>query len=438
MVRVGPNTLLTDDEEFVRKMNAVRSDYSKADWYKAFKMDGNYNNVISMTDHSQHLDLRNRLFNGYLGTGNPNFEGDVDKVVQDVINLISRKYISTGDDIRPYDHSAIMQYFALDVTTSLALCKPFGFVTQDKDMFDYCATMRENFPIMNFLTSYPPLVDFLTIPFIQKNTAPSMKDRTGLGKIKGVAFDIVRERFQQKKDGKETRQDMMDSFIKNGLDETQIADNTLAQLLAGADTTVAVLRTSFVHIISNARIYQRLQAECDQVAKEIPFDEIIPYQRTVQMPYLDACLKEALRHQPAATGTLPRVVPKGGDFFQGKFLPEGTVIGHARWNMSRKNKVYGGDCEIYRPERWLEASEQKLADMNRSHEGLFMTGRHRCLGERIARNELYKMTFEMMRRYHITSLTPMQPIQSNINYGLWMQSGMLLRLEDRHTVNEKV
>lgn len=433
MCRIGPNMLITDDGEFIRKMNTVRSAYSKSEWYSALKLDGHYENVLSSTDHAEHLALRNKLVNGYSGTGNPGFESDIDTVVMDVVDLINAKYLSIGDDLRPFDHSLIMQYLTLDVVTSLSLGKAFGWVKEDKDIHEYIETMWGNFPILNFLMSYPPSMRFLSLPVIQRSMAPSMKDRTGLGKIKGVAFDIVSKRVAEKQAGeKEVRQgDMIDSFIKQGLSEAQIADNVLVQLLAGSDTTVSSLRASFVSIMSNPRIYKRLQAECDEVAKEIPFDRVISYQRAIRMPYLDACIKEALRYHPAATGPLPRTVPKGGDWYEGKFLPEGTVIGLARWNMSRKNKVYGIDCEVFRPERWLDSTPEQIAKMEKASELLFNVGRHRCLGERIALNELYKMTFEMMRRFEIANLDPLNPIKENINYGIWMQRGMFLRLEKR-------
>lgn len=425
--------LVTDDEEFIRKTNHVRSPYTKSDWYRALKMDGHYENILSMTDNAEHLALRNKLVAGYSGTGNPNFEADIDTVVMDVVELIDAKYISSGDHVRPFDHGAVMQYLTLDVVTSLALGEPFGYVKQDEDVYEYIETMWINFPILHLLMSYPPFMRFLNLPAIQKMMVPSMKDRTGLGKVKRIAFDIVAKRFAEKQSGeKGGRQDMMDTFIKQGLSESEIADNVLCQLLAGSDTTVSTLRASFVQIMSNPRVYARLQAECDEVAKEIPFDQVIPYQRAIRMPYLDACIKESLRYHPAATGVLPRVVPKGGDWYEGKFLPEGTIIGIARWNMSRKNTVYGIDCHVFRPERWLESSPEQVAKMEKSSELLFNVGKHRCLGERIALFELYKMTFEMMRRFDLANLDPLKPIQENINYGIWMQKGMWLRVEKRN------
>ena len=76
--------------------------------------------------------------------------------------------------------------------------------------------------------------------------------------------------------------------------------------------------------------------------------------------------------------------------------------------------------------------------MERSQELLFMTGRHRCLGERIAKMELYKMTFEMRRRFNVASMNPLKPIDESINYGIWMQRGMWLRIQERDEIEARM
>lgn len=429
--------LLTDDDEFVRKMNNVRSSYSKSAWYKAFKLDGNHDNILSQLDLDQHLELRNKVASGYAGTNNPTFESDIDSVIRTVLQQIDAKYNSRGSDIKPLDYSNMMMFMTLDVTTLLAMGKEIGFVKADQDLYEYVATMWNNFPVVNFLTSYPPLVSFLSLPFIQRHTAPSVKESTGLGKIKAFAFEQVNQRLALKEAGKATKEDMMGSWIKNGLNENQLADNMLVALLAGSETTATILKALMILVISNSRVCRKLQDACDEVLHEIPLTQVISYSRAQQIPYLDACVKEALRYHPAGTGPLPRAVPKDGDWYNGKFIPGGTIIAHARWNMARKNKVYGQDCEVFRPERWLEASGEQLARMERSNEALFMTGKHRCLGERAAKMEIYKVTFELMRRYDISSLTPSQPMRESYNYGLWMQRGMPIRVEEREVKSEK-
>jgi cytochrome P450 len=40
------------------------------------------------------------------------------------------------------------------------------------------------------------------------------------------------------------------------------------------------------------------------------------------LPYLLACLNEALRRFPPATGNLPRQVHEGGEMIAGRFVPE--------------------------------------------------------------------------------------------------------------------
>ena len=64
----------------------------------------------------------------------------------------------------------------LDAITLLSLGKSFGYVTQDKDIFEYVQTMFDNFPVMNFMTGYPPLVRLINHPAIQRFLVPSMKD----------------------------------------------------------------------------------------------------------------------------------------------------------------------------------------------------------------------------------------------------------------------
>lgn len=70
---------------------------------------------------------------------------------------------------------------------------------------------------------------------------------------------------------------------------------------------------------------------------------------------------------PAVGLLLERLIPKGGADFGGVWLPEGTVIGMNPWVAARDKNVYGPDPNDFRPERWLEADEQKLKLMERNN-----------------------------------------------------------------------
>jgi cytochrome P450 len=57
--------------------------------------------------------------------------------------------------------------------------------------------------------------------------------------------------------------------------------------------------------------------------------------------------------------------------------------------------MYGADADMFRPERWLEASGTKLEAMKRLAELIFATGKYRCLGKTIAFLELNKVFAEV-------------------------------------------
>jgi cytochrome P450 len=242
-----------------------------------------------------------------------------------------------------------------------------------------------------------------------------------------VAQQIIAGRFSATEE--KPRHDMVTSFKNHGLSQLEISDESLFQLLAGSDTTATIVRTGFLSILSNPHIYRKLQDEA--ISANVPLDTIIPYSQALRLPYLQACIKEALRHHPAAAGLLPRVVGANGDTHKGVYLPPGTEVAFCAWNMHRHNTaVYGADAEIFRPERWLEASPERLAVMEEAHHLVFGNGRFRCMGENIARLELNKIFFEMIRRFDWSLVDPVGPIAKNTNYGLFVQKGMFVRVSE--------
>lgn len=64
IARVRPNTLVTTDEDLIRKMCAVRSTYSRGDWYRAFKFDADRENLFSEPDEDKHIRMRSRVTAG--------------------------------------------------------------------------------------------------------------------------------------------------------------------------------------------------------------------------------------------------------------------------------------------------------------------------------------------------------------------------------------
>lgn len=99
--------------------------------------------------------------------------------------------------------------------------------------------------------------------------------------------------------------------------------------------------------------------------------------------------------RPGTTGALPKIVPPQGETVQGVFIPGGTLVAMNIPFLLRSPDLFGPDAGIFRPERWIEATDEQRADMEREVEMMFGSGRWMCAGKPIAFMELYKTFFEV-------------------------------------------
>jgi hypothetical protein len=64
LARIGPNDLLTNDHELIRRMNAVRSPYTRSSWYDGMRIDPERDHVFSVKDDKIHDHLRGMMAMG--------------------------------------------------------------------------------------------------------------------------------------------------------------------------------------------------------------------------------------------------------------------------------------------------------------------------------------------------------------------------------------
>ncbi len=96
------------------------------------------------------------------------------------IGLLERKYISDRDKFRPVDLARKVQFLTLDVITSLAFGKRFGFTDKDTDVYSYIKITEDSMPVMMLLSIFPVLARLLQSRLLRR-LLPSEHDRVGLG-----------------------------------------------------------------------------------------------------------------------------------------------------------------------------------------------------------------------------------------------------------------
>ena len=118
---------------------------------------------------------------------------------------------------------------------------------------------------------------------------------------------------------------------------------------------------SFCHLVlSSQAVYKKLVAEILDAEKAGQLSEMITYPEAQNLPYFQACLKEAMRLRPAVGLNIQRYVPPGGAHVDGVFYPGGTRVSVNGWVLHRDLATFGKDADVFRPERWLEGNAKEM------------------------------------------------------------------------------
>lgn len=162
---------------------------------------------------------------------------------------------------------------------------------------------------------------------------------------------------------------------------------------AAVETTGNVLTVCAFWVLRMREIQERLREE---LVGAFP-DEERPMEYLVleKLPYLTAVIKEGLRLSYGVLYPLPRVVPKGGATFNGRWVPEGTVVSMSTWLMHRDPSAFPNP-DVFDPERWLDPAEERYRDRLVVS---FSRGSRACLGQPLAMCELYVVLGQLFRRF---------------------------------------
>ncbi|KAH6691663.1 benzoate 4-monooxygenase cytochrome P450 [Plectosphaerella plurivora] len=421
VVRIGPNDLVTNDSEILRRMWAVRSPFRKGHFYDAIRFDPTRDNIISMRDDEVHNELRAKTAIGYSGKDIEGLEAAVDGQILALVRLIDTRYISSQADFRPMDLAMKTQYLTLDVITTVSFGGAFGFLEMDEDVHSYIEMTEKSMPMMLFLSVLPGLAAFMQSPIFRR-FMPSERDHVGFGQFIAIAKKVVAERIAS---GKQ-RRDMLGSFLAHGLTREEAESEALVQVIAGSDTTATAIRMTMLYLMGSPTAYNALIKEIRDADASGLISSPVREVEARRLQYLQAVLKEGLRVFPPVTGLMSVVVPPGGDVMHGMNVPAGTEIGWSAFGVLRNKAVFGPDADTFRPERWLEAHPDQLKAMTAQWELVFKYGKWQCLGKTIALLELNKVYVELLRRFDFSLVDPTAPVRT-YSAGIHIQSNLMVR-----------
>jgi cytochrome P450 len=118
------------------------------------------------------------------------------------------------------------------------------------------------------------------------------------------------------------RKDIL-SYILNELPYDDLLDNVNIIVTAGGDATATTMTSIVYYITQNPHAYEAL---INEVREAFEKEEDITFAEVAKLKYLKAVIDETMRIHPSVPVGLPRIVPKGGRFIDGEFVPGGVSI----------------------------------------------------------------------------------------------------------------
>jgi len=255
---------------------------------------------------------------------------------------------------KPMELDKYFTYAAFDVVGEVIFSKQFGFLKEGEDIgsaISNSLALNAYAAIGGFLQPFNkivanPFVTWLQVMPMGHLFNTTMKAINEREKNQDARFDIVAHWFRMLREHPE-RMRLRD-----------IHAQSVTNVGAGSDTVSCGLQSFIYHMIRHPDAWQRVRAEIESAKAEqgLCGDRVVSFEDAQKLPYLQACIKEALRVFGPVPMGLPRVAPKEGLTIGDRTFPAGTILSINPWCMHYSKEFWGPDAHEFRPDRWLEDS----------------------------------------------------------------------------------
>ncbi|KAM3578762.1 hypothetical protein VKS41_008780 [Umbelopsis sp. WA50703] len=224
-----------------------------------------------------------------------------------------------------------------------------------------------------------------------------------------LLFDIIRQKKKDLDSGIITADsDLLSMMIhatnnssgEAKLSDRELRDNFVMFFTAGHDTTANAL-TCVIYFLAKFSEYQ------DRARKEaieaIGDDGTIPsLAKLKNLPFIDNCIKEALRICPSVAQLPSRYVASDFRTAEGYFIPKGSRAMLNIYALHHNKKYWGDDVEQFRPERFDEFANGKKLDP-----WLWMPfsfGSRSCIGQQFSMIEQHVVLTMLCKKRRIITM----------------------------------
>lgn len=264
-------------------------------------------NIVTAPTH-QHAALRKLMAHSFSDKSLRKQEPIIMKYVHKLINALDERSEGGKETV---DVNSWFNYCTFDIIGDLSFGDGFGFIEDPRDGFLKSLIKNSGRAAVMFAARHYPIVGELVLWYLSK-TPGDMEVMFEAGRRMGA-------RLQSGEKRPDFLQPLLDGRESLGLSVMELFSNVSVLIAAGSETVGTLLIGLTWYLNKNPKALKKLQEEI-RGRYNSEFD--IDFASIDKLPYLNACLDEALRLFPPSPSALPRVVPKGGAPICGTFIPE--------------------------------------------------------------------------------------------------------------------
>ncbi|KAJ0001975.1 hypothetical protein NQD34_001771 [Periophthalmus magnuspinnatus] len=264
------------------------------------------------------------------------------------------------------------------------------------------------------------------IPILQYIPSVTMKKFVSINsRFTNFIEKIVNEHYATY--DKDNIRDITDSLIDHcedrKLDENsniQMSDEKIVSIVndlfgAGFDTVSTCVSWSVMYMVAYPEVQDKLHREIQDTVGQDRFPRLSD---RANLPYVESFILEVFRHSSFLPFTIPHCTTKNTSL-NGYFIPKDTCVFINQWQINHDPELWK-DPSTFNPERFLNSEGTEVNKVEGEKVVAFGLGRRRCIGEVIARNEVFLFLAILIQNFHFHKI-PDQILDMTPEYGLTMK-----------------
>lgn len=365
--------------------------------YHSFGEDRSSFGFLTYEEAKPRKDILNKSFSAKAITG-------ARGLVQDKVDALCNAFDRVAASGKSADLSWAFRAMTMDIITYYSFGTSVNAIDEPDFKAPILVAMDASMPVF-VMFKHSPLYKNMIIkcpPNISRIISPPTAGLVDLQQILGAQIEKLYTDTQQTLSllphGNTIYHQLLDKEShRNGTvpSKESLYEEGQALMFAGADTVGNTLMLATFYICRDPAIMSRLKTE---LRAALPAADATPqYPELEKLPYLNACLKEALRMSSGVISGLPRHVPAEGATISGQAIPPRTVVSIGS-TFVHYNATLFPKPHSFQPDRWLAADSASLDDWLVP----FSRGPRSCLGINLAWVELRLALATVMRRFDIS------------------------------------